>query len=49
VIRLGFLDGIPGAISAFFGVFGVFLKYAKLWDMARRAENRLDTRDGEAT
>lgn len=48
VIRLGFLDGIPGAISAFFGVFGVFLKYAKLWDMARISKNRLDTRDGEA-
>ncbi len=36
VIRLGFLDGIPGAISAFFGVYGVFLKYAKLWDLGRR-------------
>ncbi len=36
VLRLGFLDGIPGAISAYLGVYGVFLKYAKLWDMHRR-------------
>ena len=36
VVRLGFLDGIPGAISAYLGVYGVFLKYAKLWDMQRR-------------
>lgn len=36
VIRLGFLDGIPGAIAAFLGVYGVFLKYAKLWDMKRK-------------
>lgn len=48
LIRLGFLDGIPGAISAFFGVFGVFLKYSKLWDMECGDENRLDTRNGKA-
>jgi glycosyltransferase involved in cell wall biosynthesis len=35
VVRLGFMDGIPGAIAAFLGVYGVFLKYAKLWDMER--------------
>jgi len=34
--RLGFLDGIPGAIAAYLAVYGVFLKYAKLWDMGRR-------------
>ncbi len=37
VVRLGFLDGIPGAIAAYLAVYGVFLKYAKLWDMRRRA------------
>jgi len=37
VVRLGFLDGIPGAIVAFLAVYGVFLKYAKLWDMRRKA------------
>jgi glycosyltransferase involved in cell wall biosynthesis len=36
IIRLGFLDGIPGAIAAFLGTYGVFLKYAKLWDIYRR-------------
>lgn len=34
--RLGILDGIPGAIAAYLAVYGVFLKYAKLWDMERR-------------
>jgi glycosyltransferase involved in cell wall biosynthesis len=36
VVRLGFLDGIPGTIAAYLGVYGVFLKYAKLWDMGRK-------------
>ncbi len=35
VIRLGFLDGIPGAISAYLGAYGVFLKYAKIWHLER--------------
>ncbi len=35
-VRLGFLDGIPGAIAVYLAVYGVFLKYAKLWDMGRR-------------
>jgi hypothetical protein len=35
-IRLGVLDGIPGAIACYLAVYGVFLKYAKLWDMGRR-------------
>lgn len=34
--RLGLLDGIPGAIAAYLAVYGVFLKYAKLWDLERR-------------
>jgi glycosyltransferase involved in cell wall biosynthesis len=37
VVRLGFLDGIPGVIAAYLAVFGVFLKYAKLWDLQRRS------------
>ena len=36
VIRLGFLDGIPGAIGVYLAVYGVFLKYAKLWELQRR-------------
>jgi glycosyltransferase involved in cell wall biosynthesis len=35
-IRLGFLDGIPGAVAAFIGTYGVFLKYAKVWDLFRK-------------
>ncbi len=38
LFRLGFLDGVPGAIAAFLGVYGVFFKYAKLWDMGRRGK-----------
>jgi glycosyltransferase involved in cell wall biosynthesis len=36
VLRLGFLDGIPGALVAYLAVYGVFLKYAKLWDLQKR-------------
>jgi glycosyltransferase involved in cell wall biosynthesis len=32
----GFLDGIPGFIVAASTSMGVFLRYAKLWDLARR-------------
>jgi glycosyltransferase involved in cell wall biosynthesis len=35
LFRLGFLDGIPGAVSAYLGAYGVFLKYAKLWHLRR--------------
>jgi glycosyltransferase involved in cell wall biosynthesis len=37
VLRLGFLDGIPGVIAVYLAVYGVFLKYAKMWDMQRRS------------
>ncbi len=46
LIRLGFLDGIPGAIAVYLAVYGVFLKYAKLWDMGRR--KRMVPRDAGA-
>lgn len=32
LIRLGFLDGIPGFLLAVFSSFYVFVKYAKLWE-----------------
>jgi len=35
VFRLGVLDGIPGAIYAALGAYGVFLKYAKIWHLER--------------
>ena len=46
-LRLGFLDGIPGAIAAYLGVYGVFLKYAKLWDMGRRRRGAGERGAGE--
>jgi glycosyltransferase involved in cell wall biosynthesis len=45
-VRLGFMDGIPGAIAAYLAVYGVFLKYAKLWDMGRRERENGRTREG---
>lgn len=35
-LRLGFLDGIPGLIIATTVAFGVFTKYAKLWEIQGR-------------
>jgi glycosyltransferase involved in cell wall biosynthesis len=32
VLRLGFLDGVAGLIVAVTTAFGVFIKYAKLWE-----------------
>jgi hypothetical protein len=42
VLKQGFRDGTPGLIIAFMESFHAFLKYAKLWEMAR-------TVDGEGT
>ncbi len=33
VLRWGFIDGIAGLIIAFISSFGVFSKYAKLWEL----------------
>ncbi len=33
VIKLGFLDGVPGLIIAVASAFGTFIKYAKLWEV----------------
>jgi glycosyltransferase involved in cell wall biosynthesis len=33
VLRLGFLDGLPGLIIASTSAYGVFAKYAKLWEL----------------
>lgn len=34
--RMGFLDGMPGALYAFLASSSVFLKYAVLWDLQRQ-------------
>jgi hypothetical protein len=36
LLKAGFLDGLPGFISAVMGGYYVFLKYAKLWELRRR-------------
>lgn len=38
VFKLGFLDGIQGLFIAFFTSYGVFLKYAKLWERTNKPE-----------
>jgi len=35
LLRLGFLDGIPGLAIAYFAAHYSFLKYAKLWERER--------------
>ncbi len=37
LLRLGILDGRRGLMISSFAAFGVFLKYARLWDRQRRA------------
>lgn len=38
VLKAGFRDGWPGFVIATATAFYVFLKYAKLWELARRAD-----------
>lgn len=42
LLRLGFMDGVPGLIASLMNSYYVFLKYAKLW-----AHERSDTRQSE--
>ncbi len=37
IVRLGILDGYHGAVLCGLSAFSVFLKYAKLWDLERKA------------
>jgi len=39
VVRRGFLDGVHGAVLCGLAAFSVFTKYAKLWDLERRARS----------
>jgi glycosyltransferase involved in cell wall biosynthesis len=36
LLRLGFLDGLPGAVLCGLAACSVFTKYAKLWEMQRK-------------
>ena len=39
ILKQGFLDGIPGFIIAITVAFGVFAKYAKLWELEKKKDN----------
>lgn len=38
ILKMGFLDGLPGLIAAGMSAFHVFSKYAKLWELQRRSK-----------
>ena len=38
VVKQDFRDGVPGLIIAMFTGYGVFLKYAKLWERKAKSE-----------
>jgi glycosyltransferase involved in cell wall biosynthesis len=42
LLKLGFLDGVPGFVASAIGGYYVFMKYAKLWEMFR---NRADKQE----
>lgn len=51
-IKRGFLDGIPGLVVAVFTSFGVFVKYAKLWEIELNRRKELantSSDDGDTT
>ena len=35
LLKAGFRDGVPGLVVAVLIAYGVFLKYAKLWELQR--------------
>jgi len=39
LLRQGYRDGYHGAVLSGLGAFSVFMKYAKLWDLQRKAED----------
>jgi len=41
-LRLGFLDGIPGAVNAYLGAYSVFLKYTLLSEMKRDPDKKIE-------
>ena len=38
VLKFGFLDGFPGLVIAVTAAYGVFSKYAKLWEIQKLAQ-----------
>jgi glycosyltransferase involved in cell wall biosynthesis len=41
--RLGFLDGVPGAILAFGRAYEVFARYARLWELSHYPDSQKDS------
>ena len=39
VFRLGFLEGLAGAVISFMGALGTFVKYARLYEIQTRADS----------
>jgi glycosyltransferase involved in cell wall biosynthesis len=48
LLKQGFRDGLPGLIIAAATAFHVFLKYAKLWELARHAGASREAPSGKA-
>lgn len=44
ILKRGFMDGLPGLIIAVIVAYGVFIKYAKLWELryTKQTEKQLD-------
>jgi glycosyltransferase involved in cell wall biosynthesis len=48
ILKRGFLDGLPGLVIAVTTAYGVFIKYAKLWEL-ERCENAAAAAESEET
>jgi len=42
LLRTGFRDGLPGLVIACTAAYGVFIKYAKLWEMEMQRREKAD-------
>lgn len=47
ILKRGFLDGVPGLVVASFSSFGVFVKYAKLWEVYLNEKNSHEKTSGD--
>jgi hypothetical protein len=42
LFKRGFLDGMPGLVIAVSTMYYVFMKYAKLWELAKGLKGKTD-------
>lgn len=48
IVKLGFLDGLPGFIIAVGAAYSIFLRHAKLWELElRKGEAKLEPKRGD--